>query len=93
MRGGLKVLSGREVARIFETFGFQVIGGTKHVKMRRLGPGGAETLIVANCAAPNPGHPTAPVSLTLLVGKTQAFQTMTTFPLSFDTPIRQLQSE
>jgi hypothetical protein len=53
----------------------------------------AGAIIVANCAAPNPGHPTAPVSLTLMVGTTQAFRTMTTFPLSFDTPIRQLQSE
>jgi hypothetical protein len=44
-------------------------------------PAGARVsgaIIVANCAAPNPGHPTAPVSLTLMVGKTQAFQTMTT---------------
>ena len=48
MRGGLRVLSGREVVRVFETFGFQVIGGTKHIKMRRLRSGGAETLIVAN---------------------------------------------
>ena len=50
MRGGLKVLSGKEVVRIFETFGFEVIGGTKHVKMRRFGPSGAETLIIANHA-------------------------------------------
>lgn len=48
MRGGLKVLTGREVVKIFETFGFEVIGGTKHIKMRRLRPGGVETLIVAN---------------------------------------------
>jgi hypothetical protein len=27
-------------------FGFSVIGGTKHVKLRRIGPGGNETLIV-----------------------------------------------
>ena len=53
----------------------------------------AGAIIVANCAAPNPGHPTAPVSLTLMVGKSEAFRTMTTFPLSFDTPIRQLQSQ
>ena len=59
-------------------------------------PAGARVsgdIIVANCAAPNPGHPTAPVSLTLMVGGSQAFRTMTTFPLSFDTPIRQLQSQ
>ena len=48
MRGGLKVLSGREVVRIFETFGFHVVGGTKHIKMRRVGPNGVETLVVAN---------------------------------------------
>ncbi len=48
MRGGLKVLSGGEVVKIFETFGFAVIGGTKHIKMRRVGPGGIQTLIVAN---------------------------------------------
>ncbi len=48
MRGGPKVLSGSEVVKIFETFGFSVIGGTKHIKMRRLGVGGVQTLIVAN---------------------------------------------
>jgi hypothetical protein len=48
MRGGLKVLSGKEVVRIFETFGFAIVGGTKHIKMRRIGPTGVETLIVAN---------------------------------------------
>ena len=59
-------------------------------------PAGARVsgaIVLANCAAPNPGHPTAPTSLTLLAGKSQAFKTMTTFPLSFETPIRQLQNE
>lgn len=53
----------------------------------------AGAIIVANCAAPNPGFATAPVSIQLLVGKSQSFQTMTNFPLSFEAPIRQLQSE
>ena len=53
----------------------------------------AGAIILYNCAAPNPGYPTAPLSISLLVGKTQAFQTMTNFPLSMDTPIRQLHSE
>jgi hypothetical protein len=53
----------------------------------------AGAIVVNNCAAPNPGFPTAPVSLTLMVGKSEAFRTMTTFPLSFDAPIRQLQSQ
>jgi hypothetical protein len=53
----------------------------------------ADTIVVYNCPAPNPGFPTAPLSISLMVGKSQTFQTMTTFPLSADTPIRQLQSE
>ena len=46
MRGGLKVLSGSDVVSIYERFGFAVAGGTKHIKMRRIGPSGIETLIV-----------------------------------------------
>ena len=46
MRRGLKVLSGSDVVSIYERFGFVVVGGTKHVKMRRSGPHGTETLIV-----------------------------------------------
>ena len=53
----------------------------------------AGAIVLTNCAAPNPGYPTAPLSITLTVGKTQAFQTMTTFPLSANAPIRQLHSE
>jgi len=48
MRSGLKVLSGSEVVDILAEFGFAVVGGTKHVKLRRAGPSGAETLIVPN---------------------------------------------
>jgi predicted RNA binding protein YcfA (HicA-like mRNA interferase family) len=48
MRGGLKVLSGREVAAILAEFGFAVSGGTKHLKLRRTGPAESETLIVPN---------------------------------------------
>lgn len=48
MRGGLRVLTGREVVRIFETFGFKVVGGTKHIKMHRVSRNGVETLIIAN---------------------------------------------
>lgn len=53
----------------------------------------AGAIIVYNCPAPNPGFPTAPLSISLMVGKTQSFQTMTTFPLSVDAPVRQLQSQ
>jgi len=46
MRGGLRVLSGGDVVDILVGFGFSVIGGTKHIKLRRTGPAGNETLIV-----------------------------------------------
>ena len=48
MRGGLKVLSGAQVVDILADFGFAVIGGTKHIKLRRYGPNGNETLVVPN---------------------------------------------
>lgn len=48
MRGGLKVLSGKEVVDILAGFGFVAIGGTKHFKVRRTTPGGDETLVIPN---------------------------------------------
>ena len=48
MRGGLKVLSGTEVVAILAGFGFVVVGGTKHIKLRRTGLNGVETLVVPN---------------------------------------------
>jgi len=50
----------------------------------------AGTIIMDYCEAPNPGSPTAPLSLTLMVGKKPSFTKMFTFPLSADIPIRQL---
>ena len=50
MRGGLKVLSGKDVVDILAGFGFVGIGGTKHFKVRRMTPGGDETLIIPNHA-------------------------------------------
>ncbi len=46
MQGGLKVLSGADVVGILERFGFMLIGGTKHFKLRRSGPNGNETLVI-----------------------------------------------
>jgi len=40
------VLSGLDVVCVFERFGFVVVTGTKHIKMRRRGPSGIETLTV-----------------------------------------------
>ena len=48
MRGGLKVLAGTEVIHILEGFGFVLIGGSKHLKVRRTTPDGDETPIAPN---------------------------------------------
>lgn len=48
MQGGLKVLTGEEVVAIFHRFGFAVVGGTKHIKLRRTIPTGDETLVIPN---------------------------------------------
>jgi len=59
-------------------------------------PAGARAtgaIILTNCATPNPGFPTAPLSISLMVGRSEAFRTMTTFPLNVDAPIRMLQSQ
>jgi predicted RNA binding protein YcfA (HicA-like mRNA interferase family) len=46
MRGGLRVLSGDDVVSILASFGFVVVGGTKHIKLRRSSAGGPQTLVV-----------------------------------------------
>jgi predicted RNA binding protein YcfA (HicA-like mRNA interferase family) len=46
MRGGLKVLSGDDVVSILAGFGFAVIGGKKHIKLRRNTVSGIQTLVV-----------------------------------------------
>jgi hypothetical protein len=53
----------------------------------------AGTIVLSNCAAPNLGSATAPLSLTLMMGKKPNFSSMFTFPLSADVPIRQLRAE
>ena len=53
----------------------------------------AGTIVIGNCPAPNPGFPTAPLSISLMIGKSEIPKTMIQFPLSADVPIRQLQSQ
>ncbi len=42
------------------------------------------------CSAPNPGSPTAPVSMSLMIGKTQAIQSMIQYPVSATAPVRRV---
>jgi hypothetical protein len=50
----------------------------------------AGTIILMNCDAPNPGYETAPLALSLMLGKEADFNKMQLIPLSAVIPIRQL---
>lgn len=51
------------------------------------------TLIAEDCSAPNPGSPKAPLSFSLMIGKTESSKSMTQVSLSVDAPIRQLRGQ
>jgi predicted RNA binding protein YcfA (HicA-like mRNA interferase family) len=47
MKGALRVLSGKQVADILGKFGFSVhSSNSSHLKLRRVGIGGRETLVI-----------------------------------------------
>jgi hypothetical protein len=55
-------------------------------------PAGARvsgTVVLENCGAPNPGSPTAPLSITLLLRRSNS-EKLVPYPLSVDAPIRQI---
>lgn len=45
------------------------------------------------CSAPNPGSPKAPLSFSLMIGKTESSKSMTQLPLSVDASIRQVRGQ
>lgn len=56
-------------------------------------PAGARiggTISVEECSAPNPGSPTAPVTMSLMISKTQALPTMIQYPVSANASIRRV---
>ena len=50
-------------------------------------------IIMNNCAAPNPGFPTAPFSMTLMMSKANDWRHMVPLSVSADIPIRQISDE
>jgi hypothetical protein len=55
-------------------------------------PAGARisgTIVIDMCDAPNPGSPTAPLSMTLLLRKTNVDK-LVPYPVSIDAPVRQI---
>ena len=53
----------------------------------------AGTIIVEECQAPNPGSAKAPVSMTLMLGKTPSIKNMSQVSLSGDFPVKQVRPE
>lgn len=56
-------------------------------------PAGAKvggSIIMTPCGEPNPGFPTAPLGVSLMIGKKADFDKMFTYPISADIPIRQI---
>ncbi len=48
---------------------------------------------IYKCEAPNPGFATAPLLMSLLIGKRNDPRTMVQHPLSADAPVRQLRPQ
>ena len=50
-------------------------------------------IVLNNCQAPNPGFPTAPLSVTLMMGKANDWKHMVSLSVNADIPIRQVTNE
>jgi hypothetical protein len=88
-RGGLQLLPGPNAI----AYGVDLSVGPPHAVFVPAGARVAGTLAAEECSAPNPGSPTAPLSLSLMIGKTDAPKTMIQLPLTVDAPIRQFRGQ
>jgi hypothetical protein len=67
-----------------------MVGGDPQAIFAPAGARIAGNISLDECSAPNPGSPTAPVSLSLMIGKTQAINSMIQYPVSATAPIRRV---
>ena len=67
-----------------------MVGGDPQAIFAPAGARIAGNISLDECSAPNPGSPTAPVSLSLMIGKTQAIKSMIQYPVSTTAPIRRV---
>ena len=67
-----------------------ITGGDPQVIFAPAGARIAGSISLDECSAPNPGSPTAPVSMSLMIGKTQAIKSMIQYPVSANAPIRRV---
>lgn len=88
-RGGLQLLPGPNAV----AYPIDLTVGPPHPVFVPAGARVAGTIIVEECSAPNPGSPTAPMSLSLMIGKSQAIKSMIRVPVSVDASIRRVQAQ
>jgi hypothetical protein len=67
-----------------------MVGGDPQAIFAPAGARIAGSISLDECSAPNPGSPTAPVSMSLMIGKTQAIKSMIQYPVSATAPIRRV---
>ena len=67
-----------------------IAGGDPQAIFAPAGARIAGSISLDECSAPNPGSPTAPVSMSLMIGKTQTIQSMIQYPVSATAPIRRV---
>ena len=88
-RGGLQLLPGPNAI----AYGVDPTIGPPRAAYIPAGGRVAGTLAAEGCSAPNPDSPTAPFSMSLMLGKTDAQRSMVQIPLSVDAPIRQFRGQ
>lgn len=67
-----------------------MVGGDPQAVFAPAGARIAGSITLDECSAPNPGSPTAPVSLSLMIGKTQTIKAMIQYPVSANATIRRV---
>jgi hypothetical protein len=87
--GGLPLLPGPNAI----AYGVDLSVGVPRAVYVPAGGRVAGTLTAEECSAPNPGSPKAPLSFSLMIGKTESSKSMTQVPLSVDASIRQLRGQ
>lgn len=82
--GALQLLRRREAI----AYGIDLVNGPARPVFVPAGARIAGTLEADDCAAPNPGSPTAPLAMTLVIGKRPEAAATIRFPISAVIPIR-----
>lgn len=88
-RGGLQLLPGPNAV----AYAVDLSVGTPRPVYVPAGGKVTGMLAAEECSAPNPGSPTAPLTLSLMIGKSESRNSMVQISVSADAPIRQVREQ